>query len=427
MAKTHSTSAGSDEEKASHIAHPPEFDISTDKAPEGGREAWLVSLGGASIFFCCLGFANAYGVFQEYYMTHQLRNYSPDAVAWIGSIASFMQFGGGAIGGPLFDRYGAWTMRPAAIAYLFGMMMLSLCTKYWHFMLVQGVLMGTSMGILQFPTLAAVSQYFDKKRAAAIGIVISGSSIGGIVIPIIINKMLNGSSLGFGWSIRIMGFAILPLIVFSCFTVKARLPPRSSAFFIWAAFKSPTYILLITALFFMFIGMFTPLFFLPTYAVSRGMSVTLASYLLAILNASSTFGRIIPGVLADKYGKLNMFAAGGISCGITILCMNAARSTAGLVVYAIVFGFTSGMIISGGSAAFSICVQDPRDLGTYMGQGLAVGSLAALIGPPVNGVLEKKYGGFLQVSIFSGVFCVVGGVIALLSKMARPQGLFGKV
>lgn len=318
-------------------------------------------------------------------------------------------------------------IRPAAVAYIFAMMMLSLSHSYYQIMLTQGVLMGICMGAMQFPAFAAVSQYFEKKRAAALGIVVSGSSIGGIVIPIAVSKMLNSSSLGFGWSVRTIGFLTTPLMLFACMAIKARLPPRQTTFFIWAAFRNTKFNLLIAALFFMFMGMFAPLFFLPTYAVMRGVDAAMASYLLAILNAASTFGRIIPGVLADKYGRLNMFALAGISTGVIILCMNSATSTAGLVVYSIAIGFTSGTIISGGSAAISLCPDDPRNIGTYMGMGLAVGSLAALIGPPVNGALVKEYGGFSQVSIFSGVVSLVGGVIAALSKLATPEGILGRV
>lgn len=59
-------------------------------------------------FFTAMGFSNAFGVFVEYYLSHQLAEESPDKVAWIGSLAVFFQFVSGNIGGPLFDRYGAW-------------------------------------------------------------------------------------------------------------------------------------------------------------------------------------------------------------------------------------------------------------------------------------------------------------------------------
>lgn len=306
-------------------------------------------------------------------------------------------------------------------------MMLSLCSKYWHFMLVHGILIGSVMGLLMFPAMAAVSQYFDKKRSAALGLAISGSSIGGIVIPIALSKMLNESSLGFGWSVRIIGFVMLPMLAFAVVTIKARLPPRTTDFFILGAFKEANFVLLVFSMFCMFVGMFTPLFFLPTYGVYRGMGATLASYLLAILNAASTFGRVIPGVLADKFGAINVLLLAGLANGIVILCLDVVKTNTGLIVYAVVFGFTSGTIISGGAAALSKVPRDPRDLGTYTGMGMAVGSLAALLGPPVNGVLIDKYGGFLQVSIFSGVMCLVGGVVALMAKAASPQGIMARV
>ncbi|KAI1623539.1 major facilitator superfamily domain-containing protein [Exophiala viscosa] len=353
------------------------------------------------------------GVFQEYYITHQLRDKPPDDISWIGSLAAFLQFAIGAVAGPLFDRYGSWIIRPASLLYVFAMMMTSLCDQYWHFVLVQGVLMGCSIGLLLFPSISAVSQYFDKKRGAALGLVVAGSSIGGIVFPIALSRLLNASSLGFGWSLRIIGFVTMPLLSFSCVVIKARLPPRKTKFFLPAAFKQADFSFLVLSLFFMFLGMFTPLFYIPSYAVSRGINSTLASYLLAILNGASTFGRIIPGILSDKVGKLNMLSIGSIITGVVIFCMTKAESVAGLVLYSIAIGFFSGTLISGASAALSICPEDPRDMGT-------------LIGPPVNGILIRTSGGYLQLSILSGVMCLVGGVICFLTKLTTPKGLLGK-
>lgn len=285
--------------------------------------------------------------------------------------------------------------------------------------------MGISMGLLQIPAFAAVSQYFEKNRAGALGLVASGSSIGGIVIPIALSKMLNSSSLGFGWSVRIIGFMILPFMAIACIGVRPRLPPRDTQFWLFSAYKETRYVILIAALFFMFFGMFTPFFYLPSYAISQGMNTTLAGYLLSILNAASTFGRIIPGVLADKYGRINMFGFGGIATGILVFCMNSATSNAGLIVYAIFFGFTSGTIVSGGSAAFSVCPEDPRNIGTYMGMGMAIAGIAGLVGPPANGALVTADDGYFQTSMVSGALCMLGGMLALVAKKWTPQGLMG--
>ena len=77
-------------------------------APDGGLQAWLAAAGGACLFFCCLGFANSFGAFEQYYLTHNLRGESPSKIAWIGSVSAFAQFAAGVLGGPLFDRYGVW-------------------------------------------------------------------------------------------------------------------------------------------------------------------------------------------------------------------------------------------------------------------------------------------------------------------------------
>ncbi|KAL2859849.1 MCT family MFS transporter [Aspergillus lucknowensis] len=398
-----------------------------DPAPDRGLKAWLVAAGASCTIFSTLGFANSFGVLQEYYAAHQLRGESADRIAWIGSLSAFLQFAAGAIAGPLFDRFGAWVIRPAAILYVFALMMTSLCSKYWHFMVAQGVLVGISTGMLQFPAMAAVSQYFDKKRAAALGVAVAGSSVGGVIFPIALSKMLNDSSLGFGWSLRIIAFIMLPMMAISCLTVTARLPPRTTTFFIGAALKQPKFLLIVLAMFFLLLGMSTPLFFIPTYAVSRGINATLASYLIAIINGASTFGRIIPGILADKFGRLNAFGIGGITTGVIICCMNEAESAAALVVYVVIFGFWSGTIISGGSAAITLCPRSPQEFGTYLGMGIALCGCGVLIGPPVSGALVDRYGGFLEVSIFSGVVCVAGGLVALGSKLVTEEGIWGRV
>lgn len=93
------------ETNEANICHP-------DKAPDRGLQAWLTTAGAACTFFAALGFANSFGIFEEYYLSHQLKHEPADKIAWIGSLSAFLQFATGAVGGPLFDRYGAWVCSP---------------------------------------------------------------------------------------------------------------------------------------------------------------------------------------------------------------------------------------------------------------------------------------------------------------------------
>ena len=54
--------------------------------PEGGGKAWLTVAGAAACLFVSFGWVNCVGVFQDYYQTHQLKQYSPSDISWIPSL-----------------------------------------------------------------------------------------------------------------------------------------------------------------------------------------------------------------------------------------------------------------------------------------------------------------------------------------------------
>ena len=57
-------------------------------------------------------------------------------------------------------------------------MMLSLSSQYWQVFLAQGVCVGVGSGFLYVPSLGVLSSAFSTKRAVAIGIATSASSLG---------------------------------------------------------------------------------------------------------------------------------------------------------------------------------------------------------------------------------------------------------
>ncbi len=317
-------------------------------------------------------------------------------------------------------------IRPAVVLYIFGIMMTSLCNEFWQFMLAQGIVTGAGNGLVMFPAFAAVPQWFNKKRGTAMGIAVAGSSIGAIVFPIMLSNLLTKTNVGFGWSVRITGFVMLPFLAFASFAVRSRLPPRKTQFFMVEPFKKPLWVLLVVALFFAMVGMFVPMFLIPTYAITKGMNETLASYLIAMLNGASIFGRVIPGVLGDKFGRINTLIAATLATGVIVFAWPFAESTGAIIAIAIVFGFWSGAIISGGTVAFTLCTDSPKNLGTYLGIGMALASFSALLGPPVSGALVDRYGGFSQAAYFSGSLTLFGSVMAVWAKSFAPKGIFGQ-
>lgn len=79
------------------------------------------------------------------------------------------------------------------------MFMTSLCKVYYQFLLAEGFLLGISIAFLFCPAMATIPLYFKANRGFALGIAVSGSSLGGIIWPIALKCLLVEVGLA-GWS-----------------------------------------------------------------------------------------------------------------------------------------------------------------------------------------------------------------------------------
>lgn len=250
---------------------------------------------------------------------------------------------------------------------VFAIMMTSLCQEFYQFLLAQGILLGVSMAMVTWPMLALVGQYIKVKRAAAMGIVLAGSSLGGVIWPVAIDRLINKPKIGFPWTMRIVGFIMIPCFIFSCAVAKSpntpainlesrdsnqksdedtaeqKDKPQSHKAEAMALFRKPSLQLLCLAMFITYFGMFSPFFYTTSYAVEKGFSTSLAFYTVSIVNGASFFGRVLPGIVADKYGKFNCCIIATISAGVVALCWTKVTSVAGLVIWSAAYGFASGV------------------------------------------------------------------------------------
>jgi MFS family permease len=200
------------------------------------------------LIFSGRGFVNSFGVFQSYYVEALGR--PPSDISWVGSIQVFLIFFIGTFTGRLTDAgYFKQVIFVGTILQVLSIFMASLSTQYWQVFLAQGVGAGLGNGCLFCPAISLVSTYFSKKRGLAIGIMTAGSATGGLVFPIMIQQLL--PRIGFGWTMRILGFVGLTCLVIVNILSKQRLPPRRSGPIVeWSAFKEAPYVLTALGMFF---------------------------------------------------------------------------------------------------------------------------------------------------------------------------------
>ncbi|CAK7227138.1 hypothetical protein SCUCBS95973_006441 [Sporothrix curviconia] len=392
-----------DESAAPPPAGPP--GMSPADFPDGGLEAWLVVFGGWCGLFCTFGLINCIGVFEAYYVAGPLSNYSQGTVSWILSVETFFMTFGGLLFGRLFDTYGPrWLLILGTLVYIFGLMMTSLATEYYQFLLAQGICAAIGSSAVFNACMASVVSWFFKRRAAAFGIMVSGSSLGGVVLPIMLDKLI--ARIGFPWAMRAVAFLFLGLLAVCCLTVHSRLPPRPRPFVFkeyLAGFKEPAFVLTVSASFLFFWGMFLPFNYILLQAQAAGMSAALLPYLLSIINAVSIVGRIVPGIIADRIGRYNvMIVITAFSAVISLALWIPGKSTGAIIAYAILFGFSSGGFISLGPTLVAQ-ISDIRQIGIRTGTSFAVMSFGALTGSPIAGAITSaQKNSFTGLQLFCG-------------------------
>jgi MFS family permease len=315
---------------------------------------------------------------------------------------------------------------PGSIFYVFSIMMTSICKEYYQFILAQGMLGGISTGFLFTPSLAAISHYFQKRRGLAMGLCSGGASLGGLLFPIGLKHALY-SKLQFGWGVRVIGFVILGLLVISSGLVKSRLPPRRGRLFIPRAFLQPSYSFLVAAIFLSMWALWVPYFYIVSFSLEKvHIDANLSFYILSLINAGSLFGRIIPGFIADKLGRLNVLVIVYAINSILLFGWIPVGSAAGVIVWTTVFGFASGAVISLYPASVAQITPNSQEIGTYMGQATGIVSIAGLTGPPIAGALIRNCG-WTATAIFAGVSMSVCTILASIARGFHEPILFTKI
>ena len=332
----------------------------------------------------------------------------------------FLLFFIGTLSGRATD---AGYFRPVFIAgtmlQLLGVFMTSLSTKYWQLFLAQGVCTGIGSGLLFCPTLALIPTYFTRNRAIAIGIAASGTTTGGMLLPGVVEAAL--PRVGFGWTVRIIGFIMLVFQLISLALARTRVPPRKIGSVIeLSAFKEPQYALFAIGIFFCFWGIYPAYYYVGEYATSIvGVSYANSVNLLIIMNGIGIIGRLIPPFFADKYtGPANMMIPFVLFSSISLYCWPAIRSQGGLFAFATIYGLFSSAVNALFPTTLASLTTDMTKMGTRMGMVYTTIAFATLTGTPIAGAIVGSAGGYLGMELFAASLLMIGASFLVAARVA---------
>ncbi|KAL1733436.1 major facilitator superfamily domain-containing protein [Schizophyllum commune] len=374
------------------------------------------------------GHLSAFGTFQAWYMDDQLHHLPSSTIAWIGSAQLFLFFASGACIGHLCDAYGpSWLLLSGGLLTTLSILMTSLSAEFYQFLLSQGVLFGLGAGLLFYPAMTSVSSCFTTYRATALGIVATGSSVGGVIFPIMLERLF--SRIGFAWTLRVVGLfnaagCLLAWLLISSRTMAKKEVTRP--LFDHTIFKDYKYVLLVAGSCLVSCGLYTPPTYIVSFAEAHGLSPARANATLAALNAASALGRLLPAYLADRAGNFNLLASAAALCGVASASA-CAPSLAPIMVFAAVYGFLSGAFIS----VVTPCVAQISPagrMGARVGMLYSAISIPSLLAGPIAGaLLHRANGSYTGMMLYAGLTILCGAVLIVCARMQVERRLLAKV
>jgi hypothetical protein len=163
---------------------------------------------------------------------------------------------------------------------------------------------------------------------------------------------------------------------------------------------------------------------------------------VAIGNGCSIFGRIIPLIIAQKVGTINMFTLFALISGTMLFLWTTARTVEGFLIYEAFYGVASGKSprscqergatnssgayaasLNPGAASFA---PEPNQSGLYLGMCFFTTAWFWLPGTPATAALIQGKTDYLPASIFCGCAVLGGGVILIGARFMRAKQLGSK-
>ncbi|KAE9401046.1 MFS general substrate transporter [Gymnopus androsaceus JB14] len=342
---------------------------------DGGWDAWSTVFGGTLVALGTFGFVNAFGAFSDYYNEEYLTNYSPTIISMVGALQVFVLYLFAGTAGAIFDAIGPRYLIPGSgIVVVFSLFMLSITRpqQIYQQFLSQSVLFSLGATLSFFPSMGLAAHWFRSK------------------IPYAIRMCSFRSKC---WTIRIFAFLTLFCFAVGTVTIKQRRPSKPfptslSTFFDFAAFKDPCYLFLVLGCWFTVFAVFNPFFYVGLSAAVASPDANVNGYYLAILCATSIFGRL----------------------------WYTSFAQANLIAFAALYGVFSGPFFS----VTPSCVAEISPIervGARIGGTYAFMASATLAGTPISGIFiqNQTEENFDKLILFSGIMSLVRDSFALSS------------
>ena len=312
-----------------------------------GKGAYLAVFGGFIVEALVWGFAFTFGLFQDYYTNLPEFHGQESKVATIGTAATGLMYLWAPIALGLcrqFPHYRRHGMFLGAAVMTVAFITASFSRNVNQLIATQGVLYAIGGSMIYYPVFLFLDEWFVVRKGLAFGIMWASSGFGGLTVPYLVSWSLE--KYGFRGALRIWAVVNLLLIVPAMMCLKPRLPPSTVV-----RAHRPRVGFVVRPLFLAFqvgsvvqsLGCFVPSIYLPSYTRSLGLSSTVATTSVALINVGTFLGCVSVGFLVDRWriGNVVLFMTVGATLAVALF-WGLANSAGLILTFALFYGFFAG-------------------------------------------------------------------------------------
>ncbi|CAO3659974.1 unnamed protein product [Rhizopus stolonifer] len=251
-----------------------------------------------------------------------------------------------------------WLLFFGSLLMTSGLVLASFSQQIWQLYITQSIMHGVGAALLYIVSMSISPQWFVARRGLAMGVMVSGSGLGGLIMPFVMTQL--NESLGGAWCYRILGIITFVVSLTSTLLLKEspNMPkPKTrelKSMIDTSICKDKTFIIWCISGNLSMLGYFIPAFYLPSHATKIGLRPSQGSILVASFSAINVLGRIMSGYMGDHIGVVNVNVVFLFICGLSsLLIWTFANSFITLLIFILVYGFMSGSVFSLCKSLFS--------------------------------------------------------------------------
>ncbi len=325
------------------------------------------------------------------------------------------------LAGSLADRYGArHLVSMGGVLMGVAFLLLSRIEEMWQLYALY-LALGVSLSAILMPVVGAVSRRFQHRRGLALGVGVSGFSLGMAIVPLSVARVI--SAVGWrdtyvllGLSVGVVVLALAQLMGGQPVAGRRNLGPGLS---LRQAVGTGTFWKGLLAIGLSLAGVHIVVAHLVTYATDLGLTATRGTLLVSLTGLAGFVDMLVMGGLSDRFGSRLPWVLSATISVLALVLLMSLKGSAIVYLFVVLYGFAWG----GYAVLMRAMVAEffgLRSVAAVAG-GLQLGAnVLAATGPAVGGFVFDHTGSY-DLAFLIAAFLFIAGAALMLRARVEPQ------